>query len=179
MMMRQLLVGMFALLLAVGSWAQQPGAPAQPSPEQIQRLQQLMMVRQMQMMSLLFKEQDSRLGVDATVSAIKAAAAKRGWRVGEVRDMQALMRQHGDANAKPMKVVFLCPADAEEKLSKAGSGKTPPLPCRATVFADKDGKVHVIRTNYANMAKTIQGDVGKALSEIGAEEDALYKDILM
>jgi uncharacterized protein (DUF302 family) len=52
------------------------------------------------------------------------------------------------------------------------------LPCRATVFDGKDGKLYVMRMNLTNLAKTLQGDLAKAMAEVGAEEEALYKSIL-
>jgi hypothetical protein len=32
--------------------------------------------------------------------------------------------------------------------------------------------------NLTNLAKTLPGDLGKAMAEVGAEEEALYKNIL-
>jgi hypothetical protein len=34
-----------------------------------------------------------------------------------------------------------------------------------------------MRMNLANVAKTMQGDLAKAMAEVAAEEEALYKDI--
>jgi uncharacterized protein (DUF302 family) len=136
------------------------------------------MARQMQMMSVMFDLKKSRLGFDETVNAIRAGAQKRGWKLGETQDMQAALKESGAKDAKRMKVVNLCPAGANEKVAKASGGKTPPLPCRATVFDGKDGKIYVMRMNLANMAKTLRGDLAKAMGEVAAEENALYKDIL-
>lgn len=147
---------------------------AQPSPEQMQKA----MLQQAQVMSVMFDMRKSRLGFEETISTIKAGAEKRGWKVGPVQDMQVQMREAGVKDAKRMKVIHLCPAGANEKVAKAAGGKTPPLPCRATVFDGKDGKLYVVRMNLSNLAKTLPGDLAKAMAEVGAEEDALYKDIL-
>jgi hypothetical protein len=32
--------------------------------------------------------------------------------------------------------------------------------------------------NLGNLAKTLPGDLAKAMAEVGAEEEALYKDLL-
>jgi len=148
--------------------------PAQPTPQQMQQA----MLQQAQMMSVMFDLRKSRLGFDETVNAIKTGAEKRGWKVGPVQDMQAQMREAGAKDAKRMKVISLCPAGANEKVAKAGGGKTPPLPCRATVFDGKDGKLYVMRMNLTNLSKTLPGDLAKAMAEVGTEEEALYKDIL-
>jgi uncharacterized protein (DUF302 family) len=149
-------------------------SPGQPSPEQMQQA----MVQQAQVMSVMFDLRKSKLGFDETISAIKSSAEKRGWNVGAVQDMQAQMREAGAKDAKRMKVIHLCPAGANEKVAKAAGGKTPPLPCRATVFDGKDGKLYVVRMNLTNLAKTLPGDLAKAMAEVGAEEEALYKNIL-
>lgn len=155
-----------------------PAAPAQPTAEQIQQMQAAMQA-QMRMMAVMFDVRPSKLGYDETVAAIKAQATKHGWTVGEIEDMQAQMHKAGMKDAKRMKVIPACPAQANERIAKAGGGKAPPLPCRATVFEDKDGKTMVVRMNTSNMAKLVKDPaLAKALADVGAEEDAVYKDIL-
>jgi uncharacterized protein (DUF302 family) len=129
-------------------------------------------------MSVMFDLRKSKLGFEETINTIKSSAEKRGWKVGAVQDMQARMREAGAKDAKRMKVIELCPAGANEKVAKAAGGKAPPLPCRATVFDGKDGKLYVMRMNLTNLAKTLPGDLAKAMAEVGAEEEALYKSIL-
>lgn len=169
------------LLCSFGFAAQaQPSAPAAapagtPTPEQARQMQEAM-ARQMQMMAVMFDLRKSKLGFDETVNAIRTGAQKRGWTVGETQDMGAAMKAAGAQEAARMKVIPLCPAGAAEKVAKAGAGKVPPLPCRATVFDGKDKKVYVMRMNLANLAKTLQGDLAKAMAEVAAEEEALYKD---
>lgn len=163
-------------LLAWGGVAQAQ-QPAAPTPEQAKQMQEAM-ARQMQMMSVMFDLRKSRLGFDETVNAIRAAAQKRGWKLGETQDMGTAMKEAGAKEAKRMKVIPLCPAGANEKVAKAGGGKTPPLPCRVTVFDGKDGKIYLMRMNLSNLAKTMQGELATAIGEVAAEEDALYKDII-
>jgi uncharacterized protein (DUF302 family) len=146
----------------------------QPSPEQMQKA----MLQQAQVMSVMFDLRKSKLGFEETINVIKSGAEKRGWKVGAVDDMQTAMREAGAKDAKRMKVIHLCPAGANEKVAKAGGGKTPALPCRATVFDGQDGKLYVVRMNLTNLAKTLPGDLAKAMAEVGAEEEALYKNIL-
>lgn len=167
----------FGLLMVCSLGAQAQQQPVRPTPEQAQQMQAAM-ARQMQMMSVMFDLRKSRLGFDETVNAIRAGAQKRGWKVGETQDMGAAMKEAGAKDAKRMKVISLCPAGANEKVVKAGGGKTPPLPCRATVFDGKDGKIYLMRMNLANMSKTLPGDLGKVMAEVAAEEEALYKDIV-
>lgn len=165
-----------ALLILVSAFSASVMAQGQPqpTPEQMQQA----MLQQAQVMSVMFDLRKSKLGFDETINAIKSGAEKRGWKVGAVQDMQAQMRAAGAKDAKRMKIIHLCPAGANEKVAKAGGGKTPPLPCRATVFDGKDGKLYVMRMNLSNLAKTLPGDLAKAMAEVGAEEEALYKNIV-
>lgn len=165
----------FALLAccSLSALAQAP----QPSKEQMQQMQQ-MMARQMQMMAAMYDLRQSRFDFEETVAAIKTHAARRGWVVGEVVDMQAEMRKGGVKDAKRMKVLSVCPAGANERVVKASGGKAPPLPCRATVFEAADGKINVVRLNLHTLAKGMQGDLSKVLGELAVEEDALYKGIV-
>ncbi len=171
--MKKLALPLLSFFLAFAAHAQQPAAA--PTPEQARQMQEAM-ARQMQMMSVMFDLKKSKLGFDETVNAIRAGAQKRGWKVGETQDMGVAMKEAGAKESTRMKVISLCPAGAAEKVAKAGGGKVPPLPCRATVFDGKDKKVYVMRMNLANVAKTMQGDLAKAMAEVAAEEEALYKD---
>jgi uncharacterized protein (DUF302 family) len=158
--------------------AQQPTAAAQPTPEQIKQMQAVMQ-RQMQVMAVMFDVKPSKLGYAETISAIKAGATKRGWPVGETQDMQAKMQQSGMKDAKRMTVIPTCPAQANEKIAKTSAGKAPALPCRVTVFEGKDSKIYLVRMNTSNMAKLVpEANIAKLMTEIGAEEDGLYREIL-
>lgn len=157
-------------------WTAAAGAQ-QPTPEQMQQMHAAA-TRQMQVMAAMFHSRHSKLGFEETVAAIRDGAGKRGWNVGAVQDVQAVMRQQGIADAKRMKVLFLCPKGANERLAKVYGGKAPTLPCRVTVFEDKDGKTLFMRMNVSAMARLTVGegakDLARALAEVGAEEEALY-----
>ena len=178
-MSKQLLSLIFSAALATSSaFAQQAAAPQQPTPEQIKQMQ-AMMQRQMQIMAVMFDVKPSKLGYAETIGAIKSGAAKRGWPVGEAHDMQAKMQQSGLKDAKRMTVIPTCPAGANEKIAKTSGGKAPALPCRVTVFEGKDSKIYLVRMNTTNMAKFVpEANVAKLMTEIGAEEDNLYREVV-
>ena len=160
-----------ALILAGSAGAQTP-AP-QPTKEQVQA----MMARQMQAMAALFDYRRSKLGFDDTVTAIGAAMDRQGWKKGPVHDVQAAMAKAGMADAQRMMVIQGCPADFNEKLAKAGSGKLPPHPCRFTVFQGRDGKAYVMRMNTSHLAKGVQGDASALLAGLAGEEEAILKGL--
>lgn len=159
-------------LLLAGTAGAQPSAPAIP-PEQAQ----MMMARQMQMMAAMFDYRRSRLGFDETIAALGMAAERQGWSKGPVHDVQANMARAGMADGKRMKVLETCPAGFNEKLAKASREKLPPHPCRFTVFEGRDGKTYVVRMNSALIGKGLQGEAGKLMTAIGADEEAILKGI--
>lgn len=175
--MKKILLSLLSsALLTSTAMAQAPhqGAPALTP----QQAQQAMMLRQMQMMAVMFDYRRSKLNFDETVSAIAHNAEKRGWGKPEVSDMQHAIQQSGASDAKRMKVILTCPADANAKLAKASEGKLPPLPCRYTIFEGKDGKVFVVRLNTPMFAKSLKGQAAMALADISAEEDNMLKGIV-
>jgi len=171
--MRKALI--LAGLLACTAHAQPPALPA--APQMTQQMQEAMM-RQMQMMAIMFDLRTSKLGFEETVAAIRAAAEKRGWKVDQVHDVQAAMKAEGAKDAPRMKVVAACPKDANEQLAMASQGKAPPLPCRLTVFEAKDGKIQVMRLNTGMLAKGLQGDAAKVMAQIAGEEEAVLQGVV-
>lgn len=161
-----------ALLLAGHAQAQAP--TPQLSQEQAQQL----MARQMQMMAALFDYRRSRLGFDDTVKALAAAVDRQGWQKGPLHDVQAAMTQAGVADSKRMKVLESCPAGFNDRLAKAGQGKLPPHPCRFTVFEGRDGKTYLMRMNSSMLAKGLQGEPGRLMAAIAADEEAILKGIV-
>ncbi|MBI5330273.1 MAG: DUF302 domain-containing protein [Betaproteobacteria bacterium] len=160
-------------------WAAAASAQ-QPTPEQMKQMHEAA-TRQFQLMGAMFHVRRAKLGFEETVAAIRDGAGKRGWSVGGVQDVQSTLQQQGVKDARRMKVVFLCIKDANERLAKVYGGKAPGLPCRATVFEDKEGVIHLLRMNTSAMARLTVGEgakeLARILAEIGAEEDALYKGL--
>lgn len=156
-----------------GSVAGAAVVPTALSEEQMQ----LALMRQAQVMAVMFDLRKSRLGFDETVNAIKQGAEKRNWKLGPVQDVQAQMIQAGVKDAPRLKVVPTCPADADARIARAGQGRVPPLPCRITVFIDKDSHTQIVKLNTGNLARAAKGELAKTLAEITQEEDALLKGI--
>lgn len=173
-MKKLLLILVTGLTLAGTAVAQLPAA----TPALTQEQAQLLMLRQMQMMAAMFDYRRSKLSFDATVAALLEQTGKRGWAPAQVHDVQAAMKKAGAVDAKRMKSLATCPAQANERLAKASAGKLPPLPCRYTVFEGQDGKVFVVRMNTPILAKTLQGGAAKVMLDIDAEEEALFKGIV-
>lgn len=170
--MTKFLASLLAGLLLAGA-AQANAAIGQPSQEQMQQAMQ----RQMQMLATLFDYRRSRLGFEETIAAIAAAAERQGWQKGPVHDAQAALKQAGMADGRRMKVILACPAGFNERLAQATQGALPPHPCRFTVFEGRDGKTYIVKMNSTYFARGLQGEAGRLMTAIAADEDAILRGI--
>lgn len=170
--MKRSILFVSSLLLAGNVLAQ--GAMPAPTKEQVQAA----MLRQMQMMAIMFDYRKSKFSFDDTINAITLSANKHGWNVGPVHDLQPSMKQNGIIDARRMKVMTTCPKGANERLAKVSQGKLPPLPCRITVFEAKDGKAYVVRMNTALLARGLKDEPARVMTEIAVEEATALKDIV-
>lgn len=150
---------------------------ATPGPLLTEEQLQANALRQIQMMSIMFDLRHSRLGFEETVAALRSQAEKRGWKLAPVQDVQAAMQQAGAKDAPRVKVIPTCPANADERIARASEGKVPPLPCRITVFVNKEGKTQIVKFNTASFAKAAKGELAKVLGDIANEEDLLLKTV--
>jgi uncharacterized protein (DUF302 family) len=168
------LVSGFALILSAHAGQTATTKDMQSSMEQ-------MAAAQSRMMQAMMLEKQSRLNFDDTVAALQRNAQARGWKIAGVFDMQDAMRKAGHNDAKPMKMIGMCPQPQVEALLKAQqAAHMPPggISCRYSVYEGLDGKVYVMRFNTALLAKMAKGDVAAALNNFDREEDAVMAGVI-
>ena len=134
---------------------------------------------QARLMSAMMAEKQSRLGFNETVAALQEAARKRGWEIGQVMDMQAIMLKAGHKDAKPFKVLSMCKRELAESLlrTQAAHNVMPFAPCRINVFEDGDRKVYVAKPNTELMAQMAMPVFVPLLQQMVAEEDAVLASV--
>lgn len=152
---------------------------AGPKPDMQAQMQE-MQAAQAKMMAAMMTEAKSRLGFDETVAALQEAAKKNGWQVGQVMDMQEVMRKGGHKDARPFKVLAMCKQDLAEDLLKtqAAHRVMPFVPCRISVFEAADGKVYVAKPNTEMMAQTALPPFAPLLKKFVKEEQAVLAGIV-
>jgi uncharacterized protein (DUF302 family) len=165
-----------AILLSLPSFAAPPA-----SPSDVQASMEQMAAAQRKLMLAMMLEKQSKLGFDETVSALQRNALARGWKIAGIMDVQDAMRKSGHKEAKPMKIIGMCPQPFVEGVLKAEqAANLPPsgINCRYSVYEGLDGKVYVMRFNTMLFAQMAQGDVAAALSSLSREEDAVLAGVL-
>ena len=166
-----------ALVFSVAAHAGQGAA----TPQDVQADMAKMAAAQSKLVQAMMLEKPSRLGFDDTVATLQKNAQARGWKLAGVFDAQDAMRKAGHKEAKPMKVLGMCPqAQVETVLKAEEAAHIPPagVNCRYSVYEGMDGKIYVMRFNTALTAQMAKGDVATALSGLAREEDAMLAGVL-
>lgn len=135
---------------------------------------------QAKLMAATILEKKSRLGFNETVTALQEAAKRRGWKIGDIVDVQAAMQKAGKKNVKPFKTLAMCKQDLAEKLLKAQIAQKvmPFVPCQMSVFEGTDGKVHIVKPNTEVMAQLAMPAFAPLLKQFAEEEKALLAGIV-
>jgi len=164
------------LVLGLSAHAAQPATP-----KDVQTNMEQMAAAQSKLMQAMMLEKSSKLGFDETVAALQKNAQTRGWKIAGVLDAQDALRKAGHKDAKPMKVIGMCPQPLVEAVLKAQQAANMPpggINCRYSVYEGLDGKVYVMRFNTALIAQMAQGNVATALNNLAKEEDAVLAGVL-
>jgi uncharacterized protein (DUF302 family) len=165
-----------AITLSLPLFAAQPATP-----NDVQASMEQMAAAQRKLILAMMLEKQSRLGFNETVLTLQKNALARGWKIAGVFDVQDAMRKAGHKDAKPMKIIGMCPQPLVEGVLKAQqAANLPPggINCRYSVYEGLDGKVYVMRFNTSLVAQMAQGDVAAALSSLTREEDAVLAGVL-
>jgi uncharacterized protein (DUF302 family) len=147
-----------------------------PTPAEIRKMQEV----QAKLMAATILDKKSRLGFNETVNALQDAARKRGWKIGEIVDVQAAMLKAGKKDAKPFKTLALCKTELAEKLIKEQIAQKvmPFAPCQMSVVEGGDGKVHIVKPNTEAMAQLALPVFAPILKQMAEEEKAVLAGIV-
>ncbi|HYP67005.1 MAG TPA: DUF302 domain-containing protein [Thiobacillaceae bacterium] len=176
-MKRNSIVFVSALVFSLAAHGGQGAA----TPQDVQADMAKMAAAQNKILQAMMLEKPSRLGFEETVATLQRNAQARGWKLGGVFDAQDAMHKAGHKEAKPMKVLGMCPeAQVEAVLKAEQQAKLPPagVNCRYSVYEGMDGKIYVMRFNTALTAKMAKGDVATALFNLAKEEDAIMAGVV-
>jgi uncharacterized protein (DUF302 family) len=111
----------------------------------------------------LFVEQESPMGFNETVSALKESAEANHWIVSHSYNLQSTMEKNGYI-VDPVLVVSLCnPSHANNILSNISSRRiSAMMPCRLAVY-EKEGKTYTSIFNSKIMYPFVNGNDRKTL----------------
>ena len=112
---------------------------------------------------LMFRESESTMGFDATVTRVQQAIDAKGWKTPAVHDLQATMKKFNHEVAG-VKVFEICHPDHSYQILKESDERivSNMMPCRIAVYEKADGSVWISRMNSGVIAKPMSaGSSGK------------------
>lgn len=128
---------------------------------------------------VMILEDESQLSYADTVATLKAAAAKQGWKIPKVYEMDKIMAKAGYQVA-PVTVFELCHVEhAAKVLADADSRMvTSMMPCRVSVYVDGQDRVIVSRMNAGAVAQVFNENVAEVMKVASQETEAIVATVI-
>jgi uncharacterized protein (DUF302 family) len=116
---------------------------------------------------------ESKKGFDATVAAVEAQSAEKGFRVLVVHDVKATLESKGFAR-EPMKIVEICNAKYVDRVLAKDIKIALMLPCPIVIYTQDD------KTLVSTLRPRVMADFypSAGVGEIAAEVDAIVLSIV-
>lgn len=126
------------------------------------------------MPKLMFKESESTLGFETTVTRIQEEIDALGWKTPAVHDLQATMKKF-DHDVAGVKVFEICHPDHSYQILKEDDERivSSMMPCRISVYEKSDGSVWISRMNSGNVAKAMSKIIRKTMSAAAADVEII------
>jgi uncharacterized protein (DUF302 family) len=122
---------------------------------------------------------ESKLGMEDTVSELKAAAEEQGWVVAGVRNMNKSLSKHDRELEPSVRLVELCHPDYAQSILKSDRHLSTMMPCAIAVWQRDDGQVMVSNMNTGMMGKLFGGNAARVLSgRVAPDEERMLTTVL-
>lgn len=127
----------------------------------------------------MFKESQSKLGFDATVSKIQEKIDANGWKTPAVHDLQMTMKKF-DHDVRSVKVFEICHPDHSYQILKESDERivSNMMPCRISVYEKHDGSVWISRMNSGVVAKPMNKIIRKTMSSAASDVEVIIAEVL-
>ncbi|MCP4310556.1 MAG: DUF302 domain-containing protein [Bacteroidetes bacterium] len=131
------------------------------------------------MPKLMFKESESSLGFEDTVSRIEKQVAEKGWKTPAVHDLQATMKKFS-YDVQSVKVFEICHPDHSYNILRESDERivSSMMPCRISVYEKHDGSVWISRMNSGVVAKPMTKVVRKTMSAAAKDVEVIIAEVL-
>lgn len=128
---------------------------------------------------LMILEDESKYNFEESVAMIQDEAAKLGWKIPTVHDLQATMKKFGK-DVNKVYVFELCHPDHAYKILSRDAERivSSMMPCRVSVYERSDGKVYVSRMNSKLLGGMFGGVVSEVMADASQESEEILKPIL-
>lgn len=129
---------------------------------------------------LMLTVRKSKLGFQETINSIEENAAKHGWAVPKIYNLQKTLQEAGHEEMTSVKIVSLCQPDHAFRVLHDDENKkiSGIMPCRIGIFTKEDGEVYLSKMNVKLMSKMFGGTVAKIMSSVSDEEKWILQDVV-
>ncbi len=129
---------------------------------------------------LMVHELKSPYGVDKTVQTISTNAAKQGWAVKNVVNMQKSMKKKLGEEIYPTKVMKLGQAKYAHALLKHDDTRfvAAMMPHSIAVYEKSDGSTYISTMDMGLMGKIFGGETDRIMGKVQADDDVILKFLL-
>lgn len=125
------------------------------------------------MPGMMIQTHESRFpDVDQTITALKEAIVKEGWRSPGVRDISATIRNEGVDFEPVIRIVELCKAGYAKDVLTTNPEVSTLMPCAWGVYKGRNGKVYISGMNMGLMGKIFGGNIARVMGGSVAAEEA-------
>ena len=131
------------------------------------------------MPKLMFKENESQLGFEATVTRVQEQIDAKGWKTPVVHDLQATMLKF-DHEVRSVKVMEICHPDHSYKILKESKERivSSMMPCRISVYEKEDGSVWISRMNSGVVAKPMSRIIRETMTAAANDMELIIAEVL-
>ena len=131
------------------------------------------------MPKLMFKESESHLGFEATVTRAQEQIDAKGWKTPVVHDLQATMLKF-DHEVRSVKVMEICHPDHSYKILKESKERivSSMMPCRISVYEKEDGSVWISRMNSGVVAKPMSRIIRETMTAAADDVELIIAEVL-
>lgn len=129
--------------------------------------------------SMMIVEDESPVGYEETVAAIKDAAVNQGWKVPTVHSLDKSVAKAG-YDVLEVSVLELCHPGHAAKILATDDDRvvTSMMPCRISVYKTSDGSVIISRMNTSLVSKMFGGNVADVMAEATADTEKILAQVI-
>jgi uncharacterized protein (DUF302 family) len=132
------------------------------------------------MPKMMLNIHQSKLSFEETIEAIQQSVADNGeWKIPTIHDLQASLVNAGHDDMTKVKVIELCHPDHAYNVLKNDQDKkiSAIMPCRVSVYEDKNGQVYIAEMNTKLISKMFGGNISKVMDTVVNEQNIILNSI--
>jgi uncharacterized protein (DUF302 family) len=127
---------------------------------------------------LMLVKHRSRLGFDATVTAIEEAAKQSGWNVSKIYEIDKSLREAGHDDVGRIRIISMCQPHHAHRILRDETNLpiTAMMPCRIGICETPEG-VFISQMNIGLMSRMFGGVITEVMGGVAREERKMLEGV--